>query len=307
MTYNIAAWAHSADKNHNTMSWGTLTVDKTITDTNGVTFYTYEVPFYVWWTFDKEFHKWLHSAEHLVAYKKDTGSVRDSLEQVTNNRLDWKVILDISPYRTSKNSFWFRITSMVPLEIEEVQEVTKISVRKAKEFLEEWKIEHPDDYQWIPFARSISCWQYDFHNKQRAIADLKAVDLENLNIVWKETNTQHKTAYVCDLRFLKPKLDSKHDMVMFSPDFSYKISELIEKHLPEKLNGSIALVGTFGCMTGMYICISSEIWDESDIAHIHASIIKILKEKIDINSLLEEEKSQLETLLKNYRNYWKRW
>jgi len=303
MNYSIIEWQHSADKDHNTMTGGTLTVDKKVKCDDGITFYTYSIPIYKNTVFDENFHKWVHTAEHLLAYKKDTGSVRNSLEEVTNWKIQWKVILDISPYQISENTFGFRITSMIPLEMKQVQELATISIQRAIDYLKGDEIEDKDDFQWIPFARSKSCGQFDFHDKQRAISDLQAIDIENIEVRNTNTESSHRTAYVCDLRFLKPKLDGKNEMVMFSPNFSYKISNLIEKFLPEKLPNSIVLVWTFGCMTGMYLCVSSEKWDETDISLIHASIIEVLKEQIDINTLWEEEKIQLQTLLENYNNH----
>lgn len=302
MTYSIESWKHSADKDHRVMTWWTLTIDKTVKCDSWVTFYTYCIPMYSW-TFDEEFHKWVHCAEHLIAYKKDTWSVRNSLEEVTQWEKQWKVILDISPYRTSHNTFWFRITSMIPLEIEQVRELTKLSISRAIDFLQSWEVENPEDYEWIPFARDIACGQFDFHDKKRAIKDLTAINTETLEIQAHTASSNHATAYVCDLRFLKPKVKWSTWMVMFTPEFSYMISELIETYLPNKLSWSIALVGTFGCMTGMYLCISSEKWDESDISIIHKYIIDILQENIDVNNISEEEKVQLETLLQNYNEY----
>ena len=303
MEYTIQEWQHSADKNHTIMTWGTLKIDKKVHCPTGVTFYTYSIPLYTSGIFDEDFHKGVHTAEHLLAYKKDTGSVRNSLEEVSKGKLSGKVILDISPYQTSSSTFGFRITSMIELQEIQVKDLVKISIERAIEFLENEKIENKDDFQWIPFARSISCGQYDFHNKQRAIADLKSVKTENLEIECINFASSHATAYVCDLRFLKPKLEWKDDMITFSPHFSYTLSQLIEKKLPSKLPNSIALVGTFGCMTGMYLCVSSEIWDESDISHIHESIMKILHENIDVNTLWESEKIQFQNLIENYKNY----
>lgn len=306
MNYTINAGEHSANKDHTTMTGGTLSVDKTVKCKDWVTFYTYSIPFYSEWSFDTEFHKWVHAAEHMIAYKKDTGSVRNSLEEVSEGALSWKVILDISPYRTSVSTFGFRLTSMVPLGKEHVNDLIKISVERAIRFLEDWDIENPDDFQWIPFARPVSCGQYDFHNKQRAISDLKSINLDTLIIEEKVIHSQHPTAYVCDLRFLKPKTQWSNDMIMFSPEFSYKVSQLIETELPQKLHNSIALVWTFWCMTWMYLCISSQLGDESDISHIHATIISILKEKIDINSLENSEKNQYKTLIENYEKFSKK-
>ncbi len=303
MNYSIESGKHSADKDHRIMTGGTLSVDKTVRCVDGVKFYTYSLPFYVWWDFDINFHKWVHAAEHMIAYKKDTGSVRNSLEEVTRWKLSWKVILDISPCRTSSSTFGFRITSMVPLEVDQVRELSHISITRAIDFLKRGEIEDQNDFQWIPFARSVSCGQYDFHDKQRAINDLRKIDLSTIRIEENIIASIHEVAYVCDLRFLKPKTDGADDMVMFSPDFSYRISELIEKELPKRFPWSICIVGTFWCMTGMYLCISSEMWDESDIPTIHKLIIDIIKDNIWEDDLDHHEKLELKTLLENYEKY----
>ena len=304
MPYSIEFWDHSADKDHRKMKGWTLLVDKTIDDDTWVTFHTYSMAFYTEGEFDIDFHKGVHAAEHMIAYKKDTWSVRDSLTEVTHGKIDWKVILDISPYKTWANTFGFRITSMIPLEVETVRELTKISVQRAISFLESWEIEDPEDFQWIPFARPISCGQYDFHDKEKAIKDLKSVDIDNLEIAADTKEAEHTTAYVCDLRFLKPKIEWGDDMIMFSPDFSYRISELIEKRLPEILPWSITIVGTFWCMTWMYLCISSALWDKSDIPTIHKAIIDLIRSDIHSLALDGKERLQLETLLENYENFW---
>lgn len=306
MNYKIEQGPHSADKDHTQMTGGTLSVDKTITEPEGVTFYTYTIPFFQKSIWDIDFHKGIHTAEHLLAYKKDTGSVRNSLEEITQWQIDGKVILDISPYKTGVDTFGFRITSMIPLEISQVQSFIKISIERAIQFLKSWKSENPRDFQGIPFAREESCGQYDFHDKQGAIDDLGSIDTTHLGIQKNILVTKHTTAYVCDLRFLKPKQYWKHDMTMFTPKLSYQISEIIEKYLPEKISESIVIVGTFGCMTGMYLCVSSSVWNQTDIANIHQNIIEILQEHIDISQLSDREKIEFETLLQNYQEHAKK-
>ncbi|MCD5375280.1 hypothetical protein LR010_02380 [Candidatus Gracilibacteria bacterium] len=303
MDYSIEAGKHSANKDHTIMTGGTLSVDKTVRCSTGVKFYTYSIPMYTGGNFDMNFHMGVHAAEHMIAYKKDTGSVRNSLEEVTQGSLEGKVILDISPYKTSLDTFGFRITSMVALEVQQVHELMKISIKRAIIFLESEVVEDIDDFQGIPFAREISCGQYDFHDKSRAIRDLQSINVNDLKINSSIIQSKHTVAYVCDLRFLKPKIKGGDSMTMFSPDFSYKISELIEKHLPNKLPGSITIVGTYGCMTGMYLCISSTAGDGTDVSNIHRIIMDILSEHIDIESLDEEEKIQFEVLIANYENF----
>ena len=302
--YSIEAWVHSADKDHTNMTWGTLSVDKIVHCDDGITFFQYSIPLYTW-IFDETFHKWVHTAEHLLAYKKDTGSVRNSLEEVSNSEIDWKVILDISPYKTGSETFWFRITSMIQLDINQVEKFVQLSISRAIDFLEHWVAENTDDYMGIPFARAISCGQFDFHDKQKAIRDLRASQDRKLNIYETKISTTHTSAYVCDLRFLKPKVSSNDWLIMFTPNFSYKISHIIEEKLPLKLENSIVIVGTFGCMTGMYLCISSPVWDAIDIHNIHAKIIEVVHENIAPKNLSKEENEQLKQLLYNYEQYWK--
>lgn len=302
MNYSISLGKHSADKDHTTMTGGTLTVDKAVRSEEWVQFYTYEVSLYHDQVFDEGFHKWVHTAEHMIAYKKDTGSVRSALEEISWGAIDGKVILDISPFKTGETSFGFRITSMIRLETEMVQKLIWLSITRAIEYLESWEQEHDKDFEWIPFARSISCGQYDYHHKKRAIKDLKAISTKDIHVGEKLLDGTQNTAYVCDLRFLKPKLRWRDDMIMFSPDFSYRISLLIEKELPNKLSGSIVLVWTFGCMTGMYLCVSSAYWDESDIGDIHGAVMNIIDENIQSHDLSENEAIQLQTLRENYKN-----
>lgn len=303
MTYTIKTGKHSADKDHCIMTWGTLSIDKIVKIEDWVTFYTYSIALYRDMEFNEEFHKAIHTAEHLLAYKEDTWSVRNSLEEVTQWEISGKVILDISPFKTSSDTFGFRITSMIPLETNVVKKLVWLSIQRAINFLETAQAEDERDFQMIPFARPESCGQYNYHNKSKAIADLKNIDIDTLKVSQKDVHTKHPAAYVCDLRFLKPKLEGGDDMVMFSPDFSYRISQLIESTLPTKLPGAICLVGTFGCMTGMYLCVSSEKWDQSDITEVHKAIMEILTEEIQIETLIESEKTQFATLLNNYKNH----
>lgn len=303
MTYTIKVWKHSADKDHTQMTWGTLKLDKTVTNSQGITFYIYWIPMYEW-EFNTIFHKWIHTAEHLLAYKQDTWSVRNSLEEVSNWKKDGKVILDISPYQINNTTFGFRITSMIQLWTQEIWKLMNLSITRAIAYLEKWEPEDIQDYEWIPFARARSCGQFDFHNKQKAISDLKS----SLNLKWEVIEekiiTKHTTAYVCDLRFLKPKIYTNDESIMFSPSFSYKISQLIEKYLPLKIPWTLSIVWTFGCMTWMYLCVSSELWDETDLPKLHAAIIQILKEYLNIHSLDIQETIQFQKILENYQSYW---
>jgi S-ribosylhomocysteine lyase LuxS involved in autoinducer biosynthesis len=152
-------------------------------------------------------------------------------------------LLDISPFRNTDETFGFRVTSLEKLDIPTLQSAVKLSLKRALEYLKQNNS--------VPFAEAKKCGQYDFHDITRAQELLSLISLP-ISISENKLSTPHHFAYVCDLRFLKPKLAGRDDMVMFSPDFSYTLSELIERELPKKLPDSLVIVGTFGCMTGMY-------------------------------------------------------
>ncbi len=61
------------------------------------------------------------------------------------------------------------------------------------------------------------------------------------------------------------------------------------------------VVGTFGCMTGTYLCVSCVNPDE-DIKVIHKNIIGILAD-IDKDNLAENHREQLEKILQNYQEF----
>lgn len=66
--------------------------------------------------------------------------------------------------------------------------------------------------------------------------------------------------------------------------------------------GTAVIVGTFGCMTGTYLCVSYLNSMEEDIPHIHEKIMEILAE-IDTENLPAKHKAELELILENYKNY----
>ena len=107
MVWNIEQWSHSADKDHTVMIWGTLKVDKVVASDEPITLYTYSVPLFPECKWDSDFHKWLHSTEHLLAFAKDSGSMRASVSDASNNSIYQESILDVSPYKIGKDTFWF--------------------------------------------------------------------------------------------------------------------------------------------------------------------------------------------------------
>lgn len=298
MHYTISQWLHSADKDHTVMTWGTLMVDKTIENTalwEETCLYAYTLPFFSRVQDTLDFHRWVHTNEHLLAYVKDTGSMRSSLEEVSNGKITGKEILDISPYQVSEGVYGFRVTSLREIPVELIAQAAELSLERAKKFLE--------SNSEVPFATPEQCWQYDFHSISAALKSVSEARVDTSEISETVYSTKDRFVYVCDLRLLKPKLRAANDMITFSPWFSYIISQIIEQHLPSRLVGSIVIIGTFGCMTWMYLSISSATGDQKDIPFIHRQIIEILREKIDPETLSLEERIQLETLLENYEKY----
>lgn len=65
--------------------------------------------------------------------------------------------------------------------------------------------------------------------------------------------------------------------------------------------GTAVVVGTFGCMTGTYLCVSCEN-PETDLRIVHRHIMDIL-ETMSMDSFTAEHQAQLAQILANYREY----
>lgn len=131
----IHAGLHSSEKNHKTMTGGTLTVDKRIDSSEPLQIFTYIIPLFgipgneIY----EAFHQGMHTNEHLFAYTPDTGSLRASLTEVLPE-LDTKKILDVSPFQI-EDGYGFRVTSLIELDQDTLTKATKISIHKASAFL----------------------------------------------------------------------------------------------------------------------------------------------------------------------------
>lgn len=302
MTLQIKYWAHSSEKDHTVMTGGTLKIDKEVQSDQGLQVYTYAVKLFPNADESSEFHKSMHTNEHLFAYSKDTGSIRASVSDIIDG-FEGKNILDVSPYKFPNGGYGFRITSVAQIAPSIVTLAVKKSVEKAIHFLEglsegRWD---PIWYMGIPFANEKQCGQFDFHSPSQAKAELTSI-AENFEVVENRLDTPHTQMVVCDLRLLRPKLDWKDDMITFSPHISYMISEEIEKKLPQKIPNTLTVVGTFWCMTWMYLWVSMPQISPEHLAEIHKAIMEIISE-IDTRSMSEGEKSQITTVLENYKNF----
>ncbi len=130
------------------------------------------------------------------------------------------------------------------------------------------------------------------------------VNTDIMRITENTQDTEHQKTVVCDLRLLKPKMDEDDDRITLDPKFSYYLSKKIEHELPQRIPGTAVVVGTFGCMTGTYLCISHIGNEEKDIPEIHAAIMEILRD-IEMKNLPENHREQLQMILENYEKHGK--
>ena len=194
-----------------------------------------------------------------------------------------------------KTPFDFRIISVEPIDSKTILEATKSSVERAMKYLE--------THNMVPFATAKECWQYSFHSVALSLKDLKEIDFENMKVIEEKYPSEHEFVYVCDLRLFKPEQEWKKKGIMFSPKMGHYISNIIETYLPQQNASSLVFAGTFGCMTGMYLTVSSAIWDATDIWTIYTQIIEVIKENVSLEELSENEKKQVDTLIENYENF----
>jgi len=78
----------------------------------------------------------MHTNEHLLAYSKETGSVRASIEEIDAG-FNGKWILDVSPYRFPNGNFGFRVTSLRDISEEVLQKTFALFVKKAIAYTQE--------------------------------------------------------------------------------------------------------------------------------------------------------------------------
>ena len=229
MNFELKTGPHSSEKDHCEMTWGTLKVDKEVHFEGDVLVHTFALELFPNISDDIDFHKGMHTNEHLLAYSKETGSVRASIEEVDPN-FQWKWILDVSPYRFPNGSYGFRVTSLQDISDEVLQQTFALSLQKAITYTQEM-LEGRGDIEWflgVPFALAAQCGQYNFHSPQAAQRALQWVpEAQEIRIVRKSIQDNVSKLLVCDLRMLKPKLENRDDMVMFDPWVSYTLSEII--------------------------------------------------------------------------------
>ncbi len=105
---------------------------------------------------------------------------------------------------------------------------------------------------------------------------------------------------VCDLRLLKPKTHENDTCLTLEPKFSYRLSETLEQNLRVRFPGKAVIVGTFGCMTGMYLCITCTDATDEEIRAIHREIMITIE---NMSCEQPADKIQQTQILENYRMF----
>jgi len=271
---------HSSKKDHTLMTGGTLTLDKVISSDTAFPLHYYYVPLETASTELSQFHQGVHSLEHMLAYSPESGSIRYQLSQLSS-RITGNEVLDISPYRTLDERYGFRITSAITLPSTVLDSAIHNGLYNASSYLQT----HAD----IPFATAEQCGQYNFHSNEAAQHIAQAMLTKN--VTSKELpqvipSDSSKEYYVCDLRLLKPRLEGNEDQITLNPEASYMISNYLERNLHRFFQLGYApsfCVGTFGCMTGMYLAISNntELPSHEFLPLLHICITSTLAAFID--------------------------
>jgi S-ribosylhomocysteine lyase LuxS involved in autoinducer biosynthesis len=248
--FTIEQFATSAAKNHELLTGGTLSVDKVyrMEEDHPVTLCTFflEVTEYLE---EEEVHRGMHSLEHALAYSAQTGSIRSTLQLVSSGTIDGKQLLDCSPY-ISEGVLGFRLTFLEDVHKEVLQEAVSQGLLQAKNYL----TANPP-----PFSTARECGQYNFHSAETAVALIQETLKRGTHITALERfqgSAAMQRLYVADLRLVKPRPLNDLEHRTLNPLGSHGLSQKVETALRKA--GYVTVLGTFGCMTGMYLLVANE-------------------------------------------------
>jgi S-ribosylhomocysteine lyase LuxS involved in autoinducer biosynthesis len=187
------------------------------------------------------------------------------LPLVSQGSIDGKQLLDCSPF-LHNGILGFRLTFLADVEREILREAVLQGLSQAKAFL---------SANLPPFSTAKECGQYDFHSSATA-CDLideavhRGCHVEDLERIVGYADMQ--LLYVADLRLIKPR--PLHDLAYrtLDPLVSHSLSQHLETALRKA--GYVVVLGTFGCMTGMYLLVGgrSDVLSEAYMRHIHTEI-----------------------------------
>lgn len=264
--FTIEQFATSAAKNHELLTGGTLSVDKIyrMEEERPVTLCTsfLEVTESLE---EEEVHRGMHSLEHALAYSKQTGSIRSTLQLVSSGAIDGKQLLDCSPY-IYEGALGFRLTLLEDVDKEALQEAVSQGLLQAKNYL----TANPP-----PFSTARECGQYNFHSAETAVALIQEALKRGTHIIALERFQGSATVqrlYVADLRLVKPRPLNDFEHRTLSPLGSHVLSQKVETALRKA--SYVAVLGTFGCMTGMYLLVGAngEVPLEEFMQQLHQAI-----------------------------------
>lgn len=216
---------------------------------------------------EKSIHQAMHTLEHGMAY---TGGVRDELVRLSENTLDRNTLIDISPFISENGQIGFRMLSLFDIDKKLFETAVKNASSTFANFLSTGKE--------VPFANQEQCGQFRFHDPQTA-SELVKKWVDQFEFVYPTPTPFSSTLCVADLRLLKPQLNSSSDQLFLTPQNSYFISQKIEELFDQSWQSLSfgktpkMFVGTYGCMTGMYV--TSEYSDGIE-DKIHTNITRIL-------------------------------
>ncbi|MFA5895212.1 MAG: S-ribosylhomocysteine lyase [Candidatus Shapirobacteria bacterium] len=261
--------AFSADIDHRVMSGGTFDIRKIVkVDSESVTIHPLIVVFPDPQTSQEtHIHQAIHTLEHGLAY---TGGVRDELVSISQNAIDRNTLIDISPFQSESGQIGFRMLALFDID----HSLFETAVKKAAiNFAKSLSLTGE-----VPFANERQCGQFRFHDSQLAT---KLVDqwAEKFEFKYPTPVPFSSLISVADLRLLKPQLSSVNNQQFLTPQNSYYISQKIEELFDQSWQSlgfgktPKIFVGTYGCMTGMYL--TSEYVEGID-DKLHTAIARIL-------------------------------
>lgn len=261
--------AFSADIDHTKMTGGTFDIRKIINvKSDNISIHPLIVLFpNPSTTQEKGIHQAMHTLEHGMAY---TGGVRDELVRLSENTLDRNTLIDISPFISENGQVGFRMLSLFDIDRELFETAVKNASSSFANFLSTGKE--------VPFANQEQCGQFRFHDPKTA-SELVNKWVDQFEFVYPTPTLFSPTISVADLRLLKPQLNSSSNQLFLTPQNSYLISQKIEELFDQSWQSlgfgksPKLFVGTYGCMTGMYV--TSEYFDGID-HKLHIAIARIL-------------------------------
>lgn len=288
----------SADRDHETMTWGTLDpvkVVKVLQDAYALNVYHIIMSPY---QADEVFHRGSHTLEHYLAY---SGGIRDQLKvlsQAQGIELDSKSLLDISPEKRG-DKYAIKISSLIDFGD------GAMLLQAAKNALE---IIQPQlaDASDIPFANARQCGQYTYHGKAAALDMVQKAQL-SLEIEKKDFSGK-PYINVCDFRQLKPKMNEgtpDAPTYFLDPDVSHTLGNYVDAHWAELGMSDVCVsTGVYGCMTGQYVIIASEKEiDRAVLDRVHGGLMKLMMQCARENTAWERMQQDVEQMVNLVEKY----